>query len=105
MAEVTFELSDELLAALPCAPEEAEREIRLAAAMYWCSRGELSTSWAARLAGRTYADFLEEAARRKVELFPLDIEELKEELARPRPGGGNIEPIKEELARGRFRSG
>jgi hypothetical protein len=57
------------------------------------------------LAGLTYADFIDEAARRKFELFPVDIDELKQELARPRPGGGNIEPIKEELARGRFRSG
>jgi hypothetical protein len=105
MAKVTFDLPDELLAAFPCTPEEAEREIRLAAALHSCSRGELSASWAARLAGPTYADFIEEAARRKFELFPVDIDELKQELARPRPGGGNIEQIKEELARGWFRSG
>jgi hypothetical protein len=34
------------------------------------------------LAGLTYADFLEAAARAKVELFPIDSEELKEEVTR-----------------------
>jgi predicted HTH domain antitoxin len=82
MATVNFEIPDEVVPALPCALEDIGREIRLAAAMHWCSRGELSTSWAARLAGLTYADFLEEAARRKFELFPVDIEELKEEITR-----------------------
>src|SRR5438128_1437058 len=41
-----------------------------------------TTSLAARLAGLTYADFLEEAAERKFELFPVDLEELKEEVSR-----------------------
>lgn len=59
--------------------------MRLAAAFSQCSRGELATSLAARPAGLTYADFLEAAARAKVELFPIDIEELKREIARPLP--------------------
>jgi hypothetical protein len=42
----------------------------------------LSTSQAARLAGVTYADFLEAAARAKVELFPVKLDELKEEISR-----------------------
>jgi predicted HTH domain antitoxin len=100
MATVTLEIPDELLAALPCAPEEVGRDIRLAAALHWCNRGELSVSWGARLAGLTYAEFMEEAARRKFELFPVDIEELKHELERPLPMGVDVETIKEELARG-----
>jgi hypothetical protein len=96
---VSLEVPDDLLAVLPGGPAGAGRELCLAAALHWCRRGELSTSWAARLAGMTYADFIEEAARRKFELFPVDLGELKEELARPRPVRADVEKIKEELAR------
>ena len=82
MATVTFEIPDELLAALPSAPEEAAGAIRLAAAFYWCSRGELSTGWAARLAGLPYAGFLEAAGRHKVDLFQYTIEELTDQINR-----------------------
>jgi len=99
MAAVTFDLPDELLAALPCAPGEAAGAIRLAAAFYWCSRGELSTGWAARLAGLPYAAFLEAAVRHKVDLFHYDIEEIKRELARSLPDGVDLEAIKQDIAR------
>ncbi len=82
MAKVTFELPDELLAALPCAPEEAAAAIRLAAAFFWCSRGELSTGWAAQLAGLPYAAFLEAAGQQKVDLFGYTSEELMEQINR-----------------------
>jgi hypothetical protein len=41
----------------------------------------LSTSLAARLAGLAYADFLEAAAQAKIDLFPLNLEELKQETS------------------------
>jgi predicted HTH domain antitoxin len=82
MATLTIQIPDDLLAKLPGGPEKTEQELRLAAALHWCRRGELSTSLAARLAGLTYGGFMEEAARRKFELFPVDIEELKEEVNR-----------------------
>src|SRR5438128_9462432 len=82
MANVTLEIPDDLLARLQKDGQEASHELRLAAAFSLCSRGELSTSQAARLAGLTYADFLEAAARAKVELFPVDLQELKEEIGR-----------------------
>ncbi len=82
MASLTVEIPDDLLVKLQNAGSEAGEELRLAAAFSLCSRGELSTSQAARLAGLTYADFLEAAARAKVELFPIDFAELKEESRR-----------------------
>jgi predicted HTH domain antitoxin len=104
VAIVTLDIPDELLAVLPGAPNEVGREIRLAAALHWCQRGELSVSWGAQLAGLTYADFIEEAARRKFELFPLDTAELEQELARlDTRVGGDIEDIKEEIARDQSR--
>src|SRR5439155_11348289 len=82
MASVTMQIPDDLLLRVTNRGGEPAEALRLAAALSLCSRGELSTSQAARLAGLTYADFLEAAARAKVELFPVDLQELKEEIGR-----------------------
>src|SRR5260370_37005822 len=82
MAGVTVEIPDDLLAKLKSGSDEPEETLRRMAAFFLCSRGELSTSQAARLAGMTYGGFLEAAARAKVMLFPVDLEELKEEATR-----------------------
>jgi predicted HTH domain antitoxin len=82
MANVTLEIPDDLLAKLKNHHQDVEHELRLAAAFTLCSAGELSTSQAARLAGITYGEFLEAAARAKVMVYPVDIEEFKEEIGR-----------------------
>src|SRR5438128_5486178 len=82
MASVMVEVPDDLLLRLKNGGSEPGEALRRAAAFSLCSRGELSTSQAARLAGLTYADFLEAAARAKFELFPVDLQELKEEIGR-----------------------
>jgi Uncharacterised protein family (UPF0175) len=68
MASVTVEIPDDLLAKLKNDSGEPDETLRRVAAFFLCSRGELSTSQAARLAGMTYSDFLEAAARAKVVL-------------------------------------
>lgn len=82
MAHVILDIPDEVVSKLSAAGNEASQTLSLAAAFSLCRRGDLSTSQAARLAGLTYAGFLETAARAKVELSPVDIEELKEEISR-----------------------
>ena len=82
MASVTVQVPDDLLVKLTDGGREPGEALRLAAAFSLCSRGELSTSQAARLAGMTYGDFLEAAAQAKVELFPVDFEELSEAIDR-----------------------
>src|SRR6059036_3093442 len=82
MAQAILDLPDDVAQKLAAASMPVDRILSLAAAFSLCSRGELSTSQAARLAGLTYADFLEAAARAKVELFPIDFAELKEETRR-----------------------
>lgn len=99
MANLNLDLPDDLLAALPAAGREADGAIRLAAALYWCSRGELSTGRAAQLAGLSYAGFLEEAARQKADLFRYDIEDIKDEVSRPLPEGTDLEAVKQGVAR------
>jgi hypothetical protein len=75
MATATTMIPDDLLAELQGGGEEPAETLRLAAAFSRRSRGEPSTSQAARLAGMTYGDFLEAAARAKVALYP-NLEEL-----------------------------
>ena len=80
MASVTLRVPDDLLIKLSSKGTAASETLSLEAAFSLCSRGELSTSQAARLAGLTYGDFLVAAARAKIELFPVNLEELKEEV-------------------------
>jgi hypothetical protein len=82
MAHVEVEIPDELVDKLKGDSGEPAATLCRVAAFFLCSRGELSTSQAARLAGMTYAEFLEAAARAKVMLFPVDLEELKEQATR-----------------------
>ena len=82
MANLTIEVPDDLLGKLKKETAGPGEVLRRAAAFFLCSRGELSTSQAARLAGMTYGGFLEAAAQAKVTLFPVDLEELTEEATR-----------------------
>lgn len=99
MSTVTLELPDDVVQVLTASGKDVTQEVRLALAFNLCSRGEMSTSLAAQLAGLSYADFLEAAAQRHVELFPVDADELKRTLGRPLQDDVKLEQIKEDLAR------
>jgi predicted HTH domain antitoxin len=103
MTTVAFALPDDLAEALGNDPEAMGHEIRLAAALYWCSRGEMATSKAAQLAGLTVAEFLAAAARENVDLYHYDIKEIEAEIARPLPEGVDIEAVKQDIARAQSR--
>lgn len=99
MPTVSFELAEDQLRDLGTNPSEATRKLRLSAAFHLCGRGQLSTGKAARLAGMSYTEFLEEAVRQNVDLYHYDIEDIKEEVTRPLPSGVNLEAIKQSIAR------
>ena len=82
MATVNLELPEEIFSALRRSPEEFVREMRLAAAIHWYSRGEMSQEKAAQIAGLDRTDFLLALAREQVDAFVVDIEDLKRELDR-----------------------
>jgi len=82
MAKVTLELPEEVFAALKRSPEEFARELRLAAAIHWYERGEISQEKAARIAGLDRTDFLSALAREKTNAFVVDFDDLKRELER-----------------------
>jgi len=82
MATVSLELPEEIFSALRRSPEEFVREMRLAAAIHWYARGEVSQEKAAQIAGMDRTDFLLALAREQVDAFVIDIEDLRRELDR-----------------------
>lgn len=82
MPTVTLNLPEEVFSALRRSPDEFVRELRLAAAIHWYERGEISQEKAAGIAGVDRTEFLAALAREKAEAFLVDFEDLKRELAR-----------------------
>jgi len=82
MPTITMDLPEEAFAALRRSPTEFAREMRLAAAIHWYSRGEISQERAAEIAGLDRTDFLLTLAARHVDVFAVDWESLDEELKR-----------------------
>jgi predicted HTH domain antitoxin len=82
MARITLELPDEVFSALRRSPDEFSRELRVAAAMHWYQLGRISQEKAASIAGLDRTDFLLALAREKLDVFKVDVDELKRELER-----------------------
>jgi len=80
MTEVTLELPDDVFSALRRSPDEFVRELRLAAAVHWYQRGEISQEKAAQIAGLDRTDFLLALAEEKAPAFVVDPEGLRREL-------------------------
>jgi len=77
---VTLQFPDDVLSALRRSPEEFARELRLAAAILWYERGEISQEKAAQVAGLSRTQFLLELARTKSDAFVVDVDDLRREL-------------------------
>jgi predicted HTH domain antitoxin len=84
MTSVEITLPDSLFAALRKAPHEVPREMRIAAAIHWYQQSAISMDRAAETAGMSRADFLAELARRRVDVFVVDEEDLARELSNER---------------------
>ncbi|MBI2919593.1 MAG: UPF0175 family protein [Planctomycetes bacterium] len=82
MTTVTLQLPNEIFALLRQSPGELAKDLQFIAAIEWYRRGLVSQGRAAELAGVARADFIAELASRKIEVFHVDIEDLKGELNR-----------------------
>ena len=82
MPTVTMDLPEEVFSALRRSPEEFAREMRLAAAMLWYSRGMISQQRAAEIAGLNRAEFLKALARNEMDVFVVDFDDLQREVDR-----------------------
>jgi predicted HTH domain antitoxin len=82
MQTVTMELPEDVFSTLRRSPDEFAQEMRLAAAIHWYSRGEISQEKAAQIAGLDRTDFLMTLAERHIDVFHVDMKSLAEELKR-----------------------
>lgn len=82
MPKVTIDLPQEVFSARDASPENFAQRLRLAAAIYWYQRTEISQEIAAQIAGLNRRDFIDAMAHEKVDVFVVDFDDLKEELDR-----------------------
>ncbi len=75
-------LPEEVFSARRLAPDDFVRNMRLAAAIYWYQKGEISQEKAAQIAGLNRRDFLAALAREQVDVFAVDFDDLQQELNR-----------------------
>jgi predicted HTH domain antitoxin len=79
MTTLTLDMPEDAFSALRRSPEEFACEMRLAAAVLWYARGEISQEEGARIAGLDRTEFILALAREKVDVIHVDMEELKKE--------------------------
>lgn len=82
MSEITINLPEEIFSTRRLSPEGFVRDMRLAAAIYWYQKGEISQEKAAQVAGLNRKEFLEALAREQVDVFVVDFDDLQRELNR-----------------------
>lgn len=82
MTTIQVTVPDSAFTALRRSPHEFAAELRIAGAIHWYQQGQVSMERAAEIAGLDRKGFLEELARRKIDVFQVDPDDLKRELAR-----------------------
>lgn len=80
MPKVMLDIPEEVFSTLRPSPEEFVRDLRLAAAIYWYQRSEISQEKAAQIAGLNRRDFLAALEREQVDVFVVDFDDLQREL-------------------------
>ncbi|MCE9581332.1 MAG: UPF0175 family protein [Planctomycetes bacterium] len=88
MATIQVTVPDSAFSALRRSPHDFAAELRLAGSIHWYQQGQISMERAAEIAGMDRRGYLEELARRRVDVFQVDIEDLKREIS-----GGRAAPI------------
>ena len=94
MTSITIEVPGDPFAASRRSPHELGREMRLAAAMLWYAQGRISHEKAAEFAGISRIALIDALAAARLPAFPVDVDELMEEVERARL------PDRERLAPG-----
>jgi predicted HTH domain antitoxin len=81
MTAVSFDLPEESLRVLHTTPEHAGRVIRLAAAMYWYGRSEITLGTAAGFADMSQVEFMRALKAARQDTFVFDPDDFDKELS------------------------
>ncbi len=80
MTTVTIEFPEGVFSALRRSPKEFANELRLAAAIHWYQRGEISMEKAAEVAGLNRRQLLTALASQGIDVFQVNPDDLRDEL-------------------------
>lgn len=80
MTVLAVPIPESLFGALRKAPQDLAREMGIAAAIHWYQQGQISMERASEAAGMDRPQFLQELARRKVDVFVVDANDLAREF-------------------------
>jgi hypothetical protein len=80
MAVVTIDVPERTFIGLGESPEGFARAMRLAAAIFWYARGEISQGKGAEIAGLSRRQFIEALSRAHVDAIQINEEELRDEV-------------------------
>lgn len=80
MAQLAFELPDNIFSSLRMSPVAFANEMRVAAAVQWYAEQRISQEKAAEISGQSRTAFIDELRRRNVPAIQLDATELDSEL-------------------------
>ena len=80
MTLLSVPIPESLFGSLRKAPQELAREMGIASAIHWYQQGQISMERAAEAAGMDRPHFLQELARRKVDVFVVDAQDLAREF-------------------------
>ena len=72
----------EVFSARRLSPDNFVRDMRLAAAIFWYQKNEISQEKAAQIAGLNRRDFILALSRQQIDVFSVDFDDLQEELNR-----------------------
>ncbi len=81
MTDISIQLPDEVFASFRCTPQDFVEKMKLAAAIHWYQKGEISQEKAAQIAGLNRRDFLMSLAQEQIDVFPVNFDELKQEVS------------------------
>jgi len=82
VTKINLDLPPEVFSARRVSPDDFVRDMRLAAAIYWYQKAEISQEKAAQIAGLNRRDFLTVLAREQVDVFSVDFDDLEKEINR-----------------------
>ena len=81
MTDISIQLPDEVFSSFRCTPQDFVKKMKLAAAIHWYQKGEISQEKAAQIAGLNRRDFLMSLAEEKIDVFTVDFDELQQEIS------------------------
>ncbi len=81
MATIRFEVPDEAMEAIRATPEEFACAVRLAAAMFWYGRSDVTLGTGAAIAGLSQAQFMHALKSAGQDTVVVDLDDLDRELA------------------------